>query len=85
MATAVFLLEKSHGQRNLASYSPWGCKRVGHDFVPQQKLTYLRRNRKRRTKTDQKKKIKQYLPRKGPTKKDEMEKNVRSLPKYFIS
>ena len=22
----VFLPRKSHGQRNLASYSPWGCK-----------------------------------------------------------
>ena len=24
--TPVFLLGKSHGQRNLAGYSPWGCK-----------------------------------------------------------
>ena len=24
--TPVFLPEKSHGQRSLASYSPWGCK-----------------------------------------------------------
>ena len=24
-------LEKSHEQRNLKGYSPWGCKRVGHD------------------------------------------------------
>ena len=23
---------KSHGQRSLAGYSPWGCKRVGHDL-----------------------------------------------------
>ena len=22
---------KSYGQRNLAGYSPWGCKRVGQD------------------------------------------------------
>ena len=28
--TPVFLPGKSHGQRSLASYSPWGC-RVGHD------------------------------------------------------
>ena len=40
--------------------------------------------RKRGTKTDQKKKIK-YLSRKGPTKKEEMEEKVRSLPKYIIS
>ena len=24
--TAVFFLGESHGQRNLAGYSPWGCK-----------------------------------------------------------
>ena len=30
-STLVFLPGKSHGQRSLASYSPWGCKRVGHD------------------------------------------------------
>ena len=24
--TPVFLPGKSHGQRNLAGYSPWGCK-----------------------------------------------------------
>ena len=26
MPTVVFLREKSHGQRTLAGYSPWGCK-----------------------------------------------------------
>ena len=34
--TTVFLPGKSHGQRNLAGYSPWGCKRVGHDLVTKQ-------------------------------------------------
>ena len=24
---------KSHGQRSLAGYHPWGCKRVGHNWV----------------------------------------------------
>ena len=24
-------LGKPHGQRSLVDYSPWGCKRVGHD------------------------------------------------------
>ena len=24
---------KSHGQRSLAGYSPWGCQRVGHNLV----------------------------------------------------
>ena len=28
---------KSHGQRNLAGYSPRGRKRVGHDLVTKQK------------------------------------------------
>ena len=27
----VFLPSKSHGQRSLLGYSPWGCKRVGQD------------------------------------------------------
>ena len=26
MATFLFLLEKSHGQRSLAGYSTWGCR-----------------------------------------------------------
>ena len=26
--TAVFLLEKFHGPRSLAGYSPWGCKEL---------------------------------------------------------
>ena len=29
-------LGKSHGQRSLAGYSPWGHKRVGHDLVTRQ-------------------------------------------------
>ena len=32
----VFLPGKSHGQRNLVGYSPWGCKRVGHDLGTKQ-------------------------------------------------
>ena len=32
-STPVFLFGKSHGQRSLVGYSPWGCKRVGHDSV----------------------------------------------------
>ena len=27
---------KSHGQRSLGSYGPWGCKRVGHDLATKQ-------------------------------------------------
>ena len=34
--TPVFLPGKSHGQKNLAGYSPWGCKRVRHDLVTKQ-------------------------------------------------
>ena len=29
--TPVFLLGKSHGQRSLVGYNPWGRKRIGHD------------------------------------------------------
>ena len=34
--TPVFLLGKFHGQRILADYSPWDCKRVRHDLVTKQ-------------------------------------------------
>ena len=26
---------KAHGQRNLAGYSPWGRKGVGHELTPE--------------------------------------------------
>ena len=29
----VFLPGKSHGQRSLAGYNPWGCKRVGYNWA----------------------------------------------------
>ena len=34
---------KSHGQRSLEGYSPWGHKTVGHDLVtkPQQQMCFL--------------------------------------------
>ena len=32
----VFLPGKSHGQRSLESYSPWGYNRVGCDLVTKQ-------------------------------------------------
>ena len=32
----VFLPGKSHGQRSLVAYSPWGLKRVRHDLVTKQ-------------------------------------------------
>ena len=31
--TQLFSPGKSHGQKSLAGYSPWGRKRVGHDWV----------------------------------------------------
>ena len=34
--TPVFLPTKSHGQRSLAGYSPWGCKGVGHNWATKQ-------------------------------------------------
>ena len=34
MATHTNVLPgESHGQRSLMGYSPWGCKRVGHDLA----------------------------------------------------
>ena len=41
--TPVFLPGKSHGQKSLAGYSPWGRKRIGHDLATkqQQQLQYL--------------------------------------------
>ena len=34
--TPVSLPGKSHGQRSLAGYSPWGHKRVRHDLATKQ-------------------------------------------------
>ena len=36
---SVFLPEKSHEQRSLEGYSPWGHKRVGHNLVTKQQTT----------------------------------------------
>ena len=35
-STPVFLPGKSHGQRNVVGYCPWGRKRVGHDLPTKQ-------------------------------------------------
>ena len=34
--TPVFMPSKSHGQRSLSNYSPWGHQRVGQDLVTKQ-------------------------------------------------
>ena len=39
--TPVFLPGKSHGQRNLAGYSPWGHTRIGHDLAAKQQQQYM--------------------------------------------
>ena len=36
--SSVFLPGKSHGQRILTGYSPWGSQRVGHDLVYKQQI-----------------------------------------------
>ena len=36
----VFLPGKSHGQRSLAAYSPWGHKRVSHDLATEQQQNH---------------------------------------------
>ena len=33
-------LSTSHGERNLVGYSPWGHKRVGHDWAPEHTHTH---------------------------------------------
>ena len=38
--TPVFLLGKSHGQKGLAGFSPWGHKRVGHNLVIKKQQKY---------------------------------------------
>ena len=38
--TPVFLPGKSHGQRSLAGYSQWGCKRVRHNLGTKQQQQY---------------------------------------------
>ena len=35
LPTTAFLPGKSHGERSLAGYSPWGPKRIGHDQAPE--------------------------------------------------
>ena len=42
--TPIFLPGKSHGQRTLEDYSPWG-RRVGHDLVTKQELKPLWRTK----------------------------------------
>ena len=34
--TPVFLPGETQGQRSLVGYSPWSCKRAGHDLVTKQ-------------------------------------------------
>ena len=36
---SLFLPGKSHGQRSLVGYSPWGHKRVGQDLATKQETT----------------------------------------------
>ena len=39
--TPVFLPGKSHGQRSLVGYSPWYCKRAGHNLATKQQYLIL--------------------------------------------
>ena len=38
----VFLPGKSHGQKSVAGYSPWGHKKVGHDLATKQQFVEYR-------------------------------------------
>ena len=47
MATSVFLPRESHGQRNLAIYSPWGCNSWNHHHhVPKKSIKEVVTSRK---------------------------------------
>ena len=37
----IFLSGKSHGQRSLGVYSPWGCKRVRYDLAAMQQEQHI--------------------------------------------
>ena len=39
--TPVFLPGKSHGQRSLVGFTPWGHKRVGHDLATEQQISLV--------------------------------------------
>ena len=39
--TPVVLPRKSYGQRSLAGYNQWGCKRFRHDLVTKQQLLLI--------------------------------------------
>ena len=38
-STPVFLPGDSHGQRNLAGCSPWGCNKVRHNLATKQQIS----------------------------------------------
>ena len=40
--TPVFLPGESHGQKSLVGYSPWGCKRGGHNLTTKQQQQIVR-------------------------------------------
>ena len=42
LPTPVFVPGEFHGQRSLAGHSPWGCKRVGKDWVTEHAAGNLR-------------------------------------------
>ena len=41
----IFLPGESQGQRSLAGYGPWGCKRVRHDLETKQEPTKKKKRR----------------------------------------
>ena len=59
--TTVFLPGKSHGQRNLAGYSPSGHKRVTHDLVTKQQQEIVYKLQGQVQKGEEKKEKAKYL------------------------
>ena len=73
--TLVLLNGRSHGQRKLVGYSPWGCERVGHDLATEQQvlLGTTKQNNKRqkgRLKQKWKEQLWKVVKKEGMERKD---------------
>ena len=89
-STPVFLPGKSHGQRSLAGYSPWGCKRVRHELATKQQehISYIFQNKnfisKNRNHTSDTQKKTSLFPgmvavRKKPIRQKQYQDEMRAL------
>ena len=61
---------KSHGQRSLTGYSPWGCKRLRHDLVTKQQQRRLVKKTRNKTTYDPAVPVLGVYPEKTTIQKD---------------